>query len=67
MEGIFPSGRLHRLAHEQLLHLQSELQVTQLNALKKRRQPHFLFNTLNSVSALMDENINDALRVLSQL
>ena len=61
------NARLHRLAHEQLLQLQSELQVTQLNALKKQLQPHFLFNTLNTVSALMDENINDARRVLSQL
>ena len=61
------NARLHRLEHEQLLQLQSELQVTQLNALKKQLQPHFLFNTLNTVSALMDENINDARRVLSQL
>lgn len=61
------NARLHRLEHEQLLQLQSELQVSQLDALKKQLQPHFLFNTLNTVSALMEENIDDARRVLSQL
>ena len=61
------NARLHRLEHEELLQLQSELQVTQLNALKKQLQPHFLFNTLNTVSALMDENIGDARTVLSRL
>ncbi|MCC7501374.1 MAG: histidine kinase, partial [Flavobacteriales bacterium] len=30
-------------------------------------QPHFLFNTLNTVSALMDEDINGARKVLSRL
>jgi hypothetical protein len=34
--------------------LRNELQISQLNALKKQLQPHFLFNTLNTVSALMD-------------
>jgi signal transduction histidine kinase len=61
------NARVHRLEHEELLQLQSELQVSQLDALKKQLQPHFLFNTLNTVSALMEENIDDARRVLSQL
>jgi signal transduction histidine kinase len=61
------NARLRRTEHEQLLELRHELQVTQLNALKKQLQPHFLFNTLNTVSALMDENVNDARRVLSRL
>lgn len=61
------SARLRRLEHEQLLRLRNELQVTQLNALKKQLQPHFLFNTLNTVSALMDEHIGDARKVLSRL
>ena len=51
----------------QLMKLRNELQISQLNALKKQLQPHFLFNTLNTVSALMDENINDARTVLSRL
>lgn len=61
------NSRMRREEHEQLLKLRSELQVTQLNTLKKQLQPHFLFNTLNTVSALMDENINDARKVLSRL
>ncbi|MBK7944218.1 MAG: histidine kinase [Flavobacteriales bacterium] len=61
------NARLRRTEHEQLLRVQNELQVTQLNALKKQLQPHFLFNTLNTVSALMDESINDARKVLSRL
>lgn len=60
-------ARLRREEHEQLLRLRNELQSTQLNALKKQLQPHFLFNTLNTVSALMDGHVNDARRVLSRL
>ena len=60
-------ARLRREEHEQLLRLRNELQSTQLNALKKQLQPHFLFNTLNTVSALMDDNISDARKVLSRL
>ena len=60
-------ARLRREEHEQLLRLRNELQVTQLNALKKQLQPHFLFNTLNTVSALMDEHVGDARKVLSRL
>lgn len=60
-------ARMRREEHEQLLRLRNELQVTQLNALKKQLRPHFLFNTLNTVSALMDDNINDARKVLSRL
>ena len=51
----------------QLLKLKNELQISQLNALKKQLQPHFLFNTLNTVSALMDEDIKGARTVLSRL
>ncbi|MCC6938302.1 MAG: histidine kinase [Flavobacteriales bacterium] len=61
------NARGHRLEHEQLLKVRNELQVTQLNALKKQLQPHFLFNTLNTVSALMDEHPSDARTVLSRL
>ena len=61
------NARMRREEHEQLLKLRTELQISQLNALKKQLQPHFLFNTLNTVSALMDSNINDARRVLSRL
>jgi LytS/YehU family sensor histidine kinase len=61
------NARVQRVEHEQLLELKHELQISQLNALKKQLQPHFLFNTLNTVSALMDEHIGDARTVLSRL
>lgn len=50
-----------------VLRLQNELQTTQLLALKKQLQPHFLFNTLNTVSALMDVDRKSARTVLARL
>ncbi len=61
------NAREMRERQTQLLRLKNELQVSQLNALKKQLQPHFLFNTLNTVSALMDEDISGARKVLSRL
>lgn len=61
------NARLRRREHEQLMAVRHELQVTQLNALRKQLQPHFLFNTLNTVSALMEENVGAARKVLSRL
>lgn len=60
----------HRQVREErtrVLQLQNELRTTQLLALKKQLQPHFLFNTLNTVSALMDEDRKSARTVLSRL
>lgn len=60
----------HRQMQEernQVLRLQNELQTTRLHALKKQLQPHFLFNTLNTVSALMDEDRKGARKVLARL
>lgn len=60
-------ARQTREKQTQLLKLRNELQISQLNALKKQLQPHFLFNTLNTVSALMDTDVNGARKVLSRL
>lgn len=60
----------HRQVREErtrVLQLQNQLQTTQLLALKKQLQPHFLYNTLNTVSALMDEDTKSARTVLSKL
>lgn len=60
----------HRQMREErtrVLQLQNELQTTQLLALKKQLQPHFLYNTLNTVSALMDVDTKSARKVLSKL
>lgn len=60
-------ARQTREKQTQLLKVRNELQISQLNALKKQIQPHFLFNTLNTVSALMDTDVNGARKVLSRL
>lgn len=47
-------SRLHYAAEEKRTsQLQSELVQAQLQALKMQLQPHFLFNTLNSISSLV--------------
>ncbi len=56
-----------RAEQTRVLQLQNELQTTQLHSLKKQLQPHFLFNTLNTVSALMDVDSKGARTVLSRL
>ena len=56
-----------REKQQQLAQVKNELQSAQLSALKKQLQPHFLFNTLNTVSALMDEDVNGARKVLARL
>jgi two-component system, LytTR family, sensor kinase len=43
------------------------LMQAQLQALKGQLQPHFLFNTLNSISALMHENVEAADRMVVNL
>lgn len=50
-----------------LVEIEHELQNVQHDALKKQLQPHFLFNTLNTVSTLMEENVEAARTVLDQL
>ncbi len=49
--------------------VQLEVQLTEakLNALKMQMHPHFLFNTLNAITVLIDENPAAAKTTLSQL
>jgi hypothetical protein len=51
-----------RLARQQAetARLNEQLSQAQLDALRRQIEPHFLFNTLNSVSALVREHRNDA-------
>jgi len=51
-----------RLASQQAetARLNEQLSKAQLDALRRQIEPHFLFNTLNSVSALVREHRNDA-------
>lgn len=47
--------------------LQTELAQTQLQMLKMQLHPHFLFNTLNAISALMHRDVELADRMVAQL
>jgi two-component system, LytTR family, sensor kinase len=47
--------------------LQSQLTQAQLQALKMQLHPHFLFNTFNTISSLMHQNVDEADRVLAVL
>lgn len=47
--------------------LEAQLAQAQLAALKMQLQPHFLFNTLNTISVLMREDVDKANRMLLRL
>jgi sensor histidine kinase YesM len=47
--------------------LEAEIAAAQLQALRLQLQPHFLFNTLNAIGALMRENVEAADIMLSRL
>lgn len=60
----FSSWRRER---EQLLVMQKSLAESQLAQLKAQLQPHFLFNALNTISALMQTDVERADRLLTRL
>jgi two-component system, LytTR family, sensor kinase len=47
--------------------LESQLAKAQLQALKVQLHPHFLFNTLNSITELMHQDIRGAERMITRL
>jgi signal transduction histidine kinase len=47
--------------------LETKLVETQLQTLQSQLHPHFLFNTLHAISALMHSNVDHADRMLSRL
>ncbi len=57
--------RTHALIKKE--QLQSELNKTQLLVLQRQIQPHFLFNTLNNVVAIIDERKEVAQNMLVEL
>jgi two-component sensor histidine kinase len=63
----FASFTLWRQERERLLALQKHLAESQLAQLKAQLQPHFLFNTLNTISALMQVDVERADRLLTRL
>jgi sensor histidine kinase YesM len=52
---------------EKASRLQTQLLEAQLNALKMQLQPHFLFNTLHSLSDLVLEDPREATRMIARL
>ena len=63
----FESFSLWRQERERLLALQKHLAESQLAQLKAQLQPHFLFNSLNTISALMQVDVERADRLLTKL
>ena len=60
----------HRESQERELvgvQLQAQLAEAQLEALQRQLHPHFLFNTLNTISALMHRDVHAADEMLVQL
>lgn len=55
------------LAWERSRALENQLAAARMDLLTRQLQPHFLFNALNTISALMHENIAQADRVLHRL
>lgn len=51
----------------ELVRMENELNNAQLRALKMQLHPHFLFNTLHTISSLMDESKEGAQKMLSQI
>jgi len=68
--GVYYSFDYYRQFREHKLiaaQLETQLAQAQLQALKMQLQPHFLFNTLHAISALMDDDIKAARLMLVRL
>jgi two-component system, LytTR family, sensor kinase len=59
--------RMYRSGQMLASQLETELRQSQLEILKSQLQPHFLFNTLNAVNALINEDPKAAGRVITRL
>jgi sensor histidine kinase YesM len=57
---ILASQRRFAMQQAQTAQLNEQLTKTQLNALRRQIEPHFLFNTLNSIAGLVREQRNEA-------
>ncbi|MEK6279485.1 MAG: histidine kinase [Acidobacteriota bacterium] len=57
----------YREGQVRTLQLEAQLSKAQLEALKMQLQPHFLFNTLHSISALLSQDTEAARRMITRL
>jgi sensor histidine kinase YesM len=70
MLGVAHALNYHRLSRERALRtsqLEARLAQAQLQLLKMQLHPHFLFNTLNSISALIHHDVELADRMVARL
>jgi two-component system, LytTR family, sensor kinase len=75
MTYLFLLGLAHALAYRResearaldSAHLETRLIEAQLQALQRQLHPHFLFNTLNTISGLMRTDVNGADRMMDRL
>jgi signal transduction histidine kinase len=68
--GLSHAMDFHRESQERALsaaHLETRLAEAQLQALQRQLHPHFLFNTLHTISALMHRDTNAADAMLARL
>jgi two-component system, LytTR family, sensor kinase len=68
--GLSHALEFHRESQERALtaaHLQTKLAEAQLQALQRQLHPHFLFNTLHTISALMHRDTMTADAMLARL
>lgn len=54
-------------SYNKSLKLEASLKETELNILKSQLNPHFIFNALNSIRALVDENPTKSKQAINQL
>lgn len=59
--------RRYRQREQQAILLEKRLAEAELHLLKTQLQPHFLFNTLHAISALMHRDVKAADRMLARL
>src|SRR5437667_1702807 len=63
----FSYYRRFRQGELRTLQLEAQLSQAQLQALKMQLHPHFLFNTLHSISALLNKDTQAASKMINQL
>jgi sensor histidine kinase YesM len=63
----FSYYRQYREGQLKTLQLEAQLSHAQLQALKMQLQPHFLFNTLHSISALLNKDPEAARKMITRL